>query len=140
MVDDLFGAGGYDGFAQLCRSYKGDVVGDAEAEDAMRVGNGCEGQVGEGVDDSTLTHSGTIEMPWSDGELGHSVTLAHFGELGANASGKLVVVVETVFKSHRWLCKVGFGEEGELFEHDGFFGFLGRVGAEDEHSTAFPKE
>ena len=25
-------------------------------------------------------------------------------------------------------------------EADGFFGFFGRVGAEDEHSTAFPKE
>ena len=137
---DLFGAGDYDGFAQLSRSDKGDVVGDAEAEYAMRIGYGCEGQVGEGVDDSTLTHSGTIKMPRSDGELGRGITFAHFGELCANAFGKLVVVVKTVFKSHRWLCKVGFGEEGKLFEHDGFFGFFGRVGTEHEYPFAFPKE
>ena len=77
-------------------------------------------------------------MPGLYSELGTSITFTHFGELRANASGKLVVVVKLVFECHGRLCEVGFGEEGELFEHNCFFSFFGWVGAEYEYSFTFP--
>ena len=60
---------GREGITQLAGLHEGDGIGDAQGEDAMAVGYGSKGEVGQRVENAALTYPSPIEVTFRNGEL-----------------------------------------------------------------------
>ena len=84
--------------AQLGGLQHGDCVGDAQREDAPAVGHGRKGQVGQGEENTALTHTRPVQVVLLHGDFRTGVPQADFCQLHSDAPGKTVTLVQVFDK------------------------------------------
>ena len=86
--------------AQLGRLNKGDVVADAQRQDAPSVGYGSKSQIGQRVEYSSLAYSRSVQVMFLYRQFGTGKSFAHLGQLCPDALGEAVFVIQFFLYIH----------------------------------------